>query len=523
VALESTTGTFTAPTSNGTQAISGLGFQPKLVIVMGVETADVNTSDYRMHYGAATSSVAGDQWAVSGFSNDNQATSDASRFLNTGVVVGLASTGQSMQCVAELDSIDSDGFTLNWTTTSAAVDFIYIALGGSSLDVEVGTVTYPNTTGDFSETGVGFQPKAVVLCTSYGGMSSSSAQDSRFNIGMAVSSSSRFSLYGGTDDNQATSDAFKVDSVSFILERSLTGAGSIDVQTDFVSMDADGFTLNNTDAPGGTNQLPYIAYGGTINTFIGQLTQPGDGNQVITGVGFEPSFTFLNSIQSSGSFDTVLNNNTINLGFGDSVNNANVRAFDFDGQSTTNNFHSGSNTKAFLAASSGSSSGDAVYTSNDPDGFTLNWSNTSGSTRRLHYLSIGDAASGGISGTITQTTSSFTQSLVGTIVNPIFTGDITQTAQSFTQSAIGETLFNVSGTITQSASSFTQSLIGLVTVPVTGVINQTISSFTQSAIGNVPIQWADKLPVSTTWINQAETVTTWTNQDGVSTTWTDKV
>ena len=153
---------------------------------------------------------------------------------------------------------------------------------------------------------------------------------------------------------------------------------------------------------------------------------------------------------------------------------------------------------------------------------------------------------GGISGTITQTVNSFTQSLVGTVVNPTTTGIITQTAQSFTQAAIGTNLLNITGTITQSASaftqslsgnvtenitgvisqslsSFTQSLLGAVAIPVTGNINQTASSFTQSAIGVVPIQWTDKTPASTTWTNQAETVTNWTDQSGVSTIWTDKV
>tara|TARA_R110002020_G_scaffold121837_2_gene276898 strand:- start:4617 stop:6071 length:1455 start_codon:yes stop_codon:yes gene_type:complete len=152
----------------------------------------------------------------------------------------------------------------------------------------------------------------------------------------------------------------------------------------------------------------------------------------------------------------------------------------------------------------------------------------------------------GISGTITQTISSFTQSLAGTIVNPTTTGTINQTTQSFTQAAIGTSLLNITGTITQSASaftqslsgnvtenitgvinqglsSFTQSLLGSVSIPVTGNINQTASSFTQSAVGVVPIQWTDKAPVSTAWTNQAETVINWTVQSGVSTIWTDKV
>ena len=71
-------------------------------------------------------------------------------------------------------------------------------------------------------------------------------------------------------------------------------------------------------------------------------------------------------------------------------------------------------------------------------------------------------------------------------LNPITTGTITQTASSFTQSLSGSVVNSYTGTITQNTQSFTQSASGSVVSPaITGTINQTITAFTQAAIGNI--------------------------------------
>ena len=147
------------------------------------------------------------------------------------------------------------------------------------------------------------------------------------------------------------------------------------------------------------------------------------------------------------------------------------------------------------------------------------------------------AVGSGITGSITQTTSSFTQTLLGSIgfngsVNQTissftqslsgslgFTGNTTQTTQSFTQSANGSVFINISGTISQTINAFTQSSTGLVITPITGIINQQINSFTQSATGNTPATWIDKPIVSTNWSTQSTTSTAWTDKTKASTIW----
>mgnify|MGYP003665155709 CR=1 FL=1 len=113
-------------------------------------------------------------------------------------------------------------------------------------------------------------------------------------------------------------------------------------------------------------------------------------------------------------------------------------------------------------------------------------------------------AGGGTTGTITQTASSFTQSLAGTVVLPNTTGTITQTTGSFTQSLAGTVLSAaVTGTINQAASSFTQSLSGTVLTSITGTVNQTTSSFTQSASGTMRVNITGSANQTTSSFNQS--------------------
>ena len=130
--------------------------------------------------------------------------------------------------------------------------------------------------------------------------------------------------------------------------------------------------------------------------------------------------------------------------------------------------------------------------------------------------SFTQSLSGGVvnsyTGTITQNTQSFTQSASGSITSEPITGIINQTASAFTQSATGSAVLNISGVISQTVSAFTQSSSGTVAEQISGTINQTVSSFTMSAVGKIPASWVDKLPASTTWVDQTAISTIWTDK-----------
>jgi len=394
MALESFTGTFTAPTTNQTQAISGLGFTPKFVRIIGIDTSNSIVDDYELCIGAASGSGATEQFGFSCVSLDNLGTSDTFKAFDDGVLVNLAASSSTHVCVATLDSFDSDGFTLDWTTTSTAVTFIYMAMGGSSLSVDVGFATFPNSSGNFSTTGVGFEPKAVEIWVQ-AGLSATSAEI-RYTQGAATSSSARNVIYNGSLDNQATSDSFRYQSEDRIAVQMGSG-GSLNIDVDFVSNDSDGFTLDNNTPPGSTQELAYIAWGGTINAAAGMFTQATTiSTQATTGVGFEPHTTFFKSINNPNA-DAVQTSATINQGFASSSSiRAYANVYDADNVTTTNTSKSSSTALCISAKTNGGIQSAADFISNDSDGFTLDWQIVDGNARDIYYLSIGDAATGGI-------------------------------------------------------------------------------------------------------------------------------
>jgi hypothetical protein len=168
MALSCFVGSLTVPAATGNQAITGVGFQPSAVLFFGNRQA----SD-------AASSNGGSNAAMNHFVG--VATSSTAR----GVVEcnddfsagGLVSTPTATQCIrqrssagtllfaADFVSMDADGFTVNFATANATAYVInFIALGGSDLtNVAVKSWTTPTATGNQSQTGVGFQPDALVF------------------------------------------------------------------------------------------------------------------------------------------------------------------------------------------------------------------------------------------------------------------------------------------------------------------------------------------------------------------------
>ena len=129
--LQYKTGTYTGD-GNTTKAITGIGFQPKVVIVF----ATVGT-------GNASAGL---------LKSDTHSTGATGDYMTLGASENVAD--------GAIDSLDSDGFTVRGEKNLNATTYYYIALAGS--DVVTGTYI-----GDVSDnrsiTGIGFQPEWVVI------------------------------------------------------------------------------------------------------------------------------------------------------------------------------------------------------------------------------------------------------------------------------------------------------------------------------------------------------------------------
>ena len=385
-------GTFQTPASNGTLAITGVGFEPKLVIFHLNHAGDTGL-DARVMLGAATST---EQWVEAGYSGDGDTPSDDRRYVRLTECIGTLQSS-SITSRASLTSMDSDGFTLNFVSTGSVENITYQAFGGADLDVAVGNVTMPNTTSNFSVSGLSFEPKAIQIATCY--LPSGAGQSANFfyNIG-AATATDQFSVYAGSDDNEDPSDTFRYHSNTSMLKRVQSGGGTPDVVLGFVSLDTTGFTLNSSVPVGTSQQLPYIAWGGNIDVDITQVTaKNANGLQEVRGLGFEPDFTYAYTIQAGGSVDnaTAIGNAAFSLGYSDGTDEfvSAVRAL--DNKSPSEAFHDALDAFMYTGVNQSTPWNTATYTP-DADGFDLNWTDTDGLTREIFTISFVGLGSGAI-------------------------------------------------------------------------------------------------------------------------------
>lgn len=160
MALSVLTGQVAANTGSATTNIPSVGFQGKAIILWGTN-GTANTD--------GTQATAG--WSI-GFSDgtnhrciawagdDSVATSNVGKSARTDSVLDILTDGTptSARRVTGVTFNASD-VDLTWDGTPAAAYLVqYMILGGSDIsNVKVGTHTMANSTGDKTETGVGFQ------------------------------------------------------------------------------------------------------------------------------------------------------------------------------------------------------------------------------------------------------------------------------------------------------------------------------------------------------------------------------
>lgn len=128
-----------------------------------------------------------------------------------------------------------------------------------------GVFTAPGSTGNFSVTGVGFQPQAVLF---FG--SNKTTEDSVVTGG--VSSVMRGVMAWDDVSSSIKSWCFSIvphDAVRWEqkpIVSCLNGSAATDYQATAVSFDSDGFTVNFTNVPGSTRKVHYVAIGDMDNS-----------------------------------------------------------------------------------------------------------------------------------------------------------------------------------------------------------------------------------------------------------------
>jgi len=133
--IRASVGTSTSPTSTGTKAVTGVGFQPKVVLPFGcLQAADGAGVPVTMGLGAFTAAA---QAYASVSSANGVTTSSTNRRHSASNGWGILS-GASVVEEAAYSSFDANGFTLNWSTVLTTARILnHICLGGADLEVSL--------------------------------------------------------------------------------------------------------------------------------------------------------------------------------------------------------------------------------------------------------------------------------------------------------------------------------------------------------------------------------------------------
>lgn len=377
-------GSFTVPAATGNKAVTGVGFTPKAVIFWGQRvSADGATAS-----ASAFPSLA-PYWGM--------AISSTSRVVitwNDDLTVGVSSddatkcikhiTNATTSFAADFVSMDADGFTVNFSTANATAYIVnFMALGGSDLsNVFIKSFTAATATGNQAQTGVGFQPNALVAMVSdtYGGANGG------VTIGLGVSSTQRATAHTNYDGFSGSRWQL-ADKIIAIAK-----GGSNYRVADLVSLDADGFTFNWTLAPASPPTIYVLCLKGG-NYFVGSyLQKTSTGSQSTTGVGFAPSGLF--SLSIAGVVSVSPQSPPGNIMMTGAASDATHRAVTYYGSGSDGEVEL--DRAAFYTKRADdltpTLTAKADLTSLDSDGFTLNFSTADATAREVVFMAFGATA-----------------------------------------------------------------------------------------------------------------------------------
>lgn len=406
MALSAKVSNFTAKTgSTGSMAVTGVGFQPKASLFFNNRTTtpgDVAGAGINMGYSGQSAAD-----LLGGYNSaDNVATTDIVRSLRTNrIYESLPYGSSSADSACSLTTIGSDGWTFNFTAVAAAYKIPYMALGGSDItDSKGGSFLLNTSTGNQSVTGVGFQPDVVMfIFQSLGTSSGDSNADCCFGFGVAKSSTERWCSQLSGDSGVGTSNTRRSFHNDHCIVISNVNADTVNGSADFVSMDADGFTINVDDAPAAGYILTYLAIQGGEWAVGTETQKTSTGTKATTGLGLTPAGLLVCSA-GHNTANSITPTARFSFGVSDGTNSEGTWFGDEDAVANTNCDSSYSTTNLLMfkdEAGGGSPTtlAEAELDSFDSDGFTLDWTTADSTARIFGYVAVG-TPSGGTTGQV---------------------------------------------------------------------------------------------------------------------------
>jgi hypothetical protein len=397
MAVQFKVGTFTASTDP--QSITGVGFEPKLVIIL---------STLQGGFG----SVQGVQYLIAGFGTGPSLgyTVGQKSFWNTVVffkpksiagvrpleVISDITVGGFSNNLAKIASMDADGFTLDFQQLNAAYSYNYLAIGGDDVTVTYGQANAPTSIGQQAITGLGFEPSLLLFQNGFTGTSSAGTW---FGSGWVDNSGRQgvTAFHQVGNDSIATGDNDRYQRTTNCLVTMDETTGAIDGAAEFVSFDSNGFTIEWTTAPAYAAPFRWLAISG-VGAHAGALNQPGaTGSQAVSGLDVDPGAVLFQSFGAVAG-TTVIDHLQYSLGFATPTASGCVWSGDNDNVGSLANRRTVSghwDDRAIIAATpSGTASATveayASLLSVGTAAFTLDWDLVDATSRQTLYLALGE-------------------------------------------------------------------------------------------------------------------------------------
>ena len=397
MALSSYVGSFnidSSITATNTQSVTGVGFQPKIVMFWwsGSNATSDSVAGGYINIGFGVMIDGSNRWACLGASDDAQATTQTLKFLSDAYcVASFPSAVATNLGLADYSSMDADGFTLIIDDQfSVDMRVSFLALGGDDLtNYKVDVVARGGSLGNNSYTGIGFQPDALITATSL--QASGYADEGSFCIGMATASDAQGVAAWGSDDNVSTTDAEGY-GYNGEINAGFFGGG-LGWRDAFVSFDADGFTVNHIENTGLV--FAYIALKGG-QYLVGDLTTRTDSNDISETVGFQPSaIIFASANRALSTQNTETAHARLSIGAATSASNRAVHAVsDEDNLADSETAYTNQDDAVYAHVIDDAIEALMDIKSIDASGFTCVMDDTETSACWVTYLAIGAAATG---------------------------------------------------------------------------------------------------------------------------------
>lgn len=257
-------GTFTTPTATGNDTVSGIGFTPKAVLFWGVP---VTSESIAVHAASWTGMTDGtNDKVIMTASEDGVA--DTRRDINESACLSILNADSDTPvAVATLSSFNSDGFVLNYSSTTTDYVVHFVAFGGDDVTAIVGQVAASAS----PVSGLSVRPKLTFVMSAGLALGGAASQHSiNATIGCfddeATPNEWWLATYMGQDDS--------TNKDSIIRTSGFTGqlfTGAVTWEASITSVNNDGFAWAGTNADGFYYMV--LNFNGEADTIVGNFTK----------------------------------------------------------------------------------------------------------------------------------------------------------------------------------------------------------------------------------------------------------